>query len=128
MTSLAKSGIMVVLVWRQKWRFAYKMWLLINGCYICFLNINWLKINFKIVIIFLRTRDAGHYSNFDDLFYIYNKEIKNNNHLFGVSMLGKTSSVTSRLKASVCLISCKIFMNRNFRENDIILLLSLKHF
>ena len=32
------------------------------------------------------------------LFYIYNKEIKNSNCLFGVSLVGKLSLVTSRLE------------------------------
>ena len=44
------------------------------------------------------------YSIIDDLICIYNKEIKNSNFLFGVSLVGKKSSVTSRLKASILFI------------------------
>ena len=50
------------------------------------------------------------YSIFDDLFYIYNKEIKISNLLFEVSLVGKTSSVTSRLKASISMIESFVIL------------------
>ena len=34
---------------------------------------------------------------------VYNKDIKNSKCLFGVSLLDKTLTMTSRLKASICL-------------------------
>ena len=45
---------------------------------------------------------------------MYNKEIKNSSHLFGVSLLRKTSSVTSPLKASTELgvLKAKIYIRQ----------------
>ena len=52
------NSLLAVLAWHQKWRFAYEIWHLSNGCYVCFLNINWLKTNFKTIVIFFRPQCA----------------------------------------------------------------------